>query len=68
MASTMFFMHPGKLNLVNHECIDFDLEKMRKDLESKAYLMPENKTPEETRVWMRAKRLQRRIARMKSEI
>lgn len=68
MASTLFFMHSGKLSLVNRECIDFDLEKMRKDLESKAYLVPENKTPEETRVWMRAKRLQRRIARMKSEI
>lgn len=67
MASTLFLMHSGRLNLVNHECIDFDLEKMRKDLESKAYLVPENKTPEEMRVWMRAKRLQRRITRMKSE-
>ncbi|MFW2106268.1 hypothetical protein [Acinetobacter guillouiae] len=48
--------------------VDFDLDKMRSQLNSGANELPEYKTTEELHQWMKAKRLERRQARMKSGI
>lgn len=48
--------------------VDFDMDKMRAQLNSGANELPEYKTTEELHKWMKAKRLERRQARMKNEI
>lgn len=48
--------------------VDFDMDKMRAQLNSGANELPEYKTTEDLHQWMKAKRLERRMARMKSEI
>lgn len=48
--------------------VDFDMDKMRNQISSGANELPEYKTTEELHQWMKAKRMERRLARMKSEI
>lgn len=48
--------------------VDFDLEKMREQLKSGVNELPDYKTTEELHQWMKAKRMERRLMRMKSEI
>lgn len=48
--------------------VDFDMNKMRAQLNSGANELPEYKTTEDLHKWMKAKRLERRQARMRSGI
>jgi hypothetical protein len=48
--------------------VDFDMDKMRAQLNSGANELPEYKTTEDLHKWMKAKRLERRQARMRNGI